>query len=48
MPKIDWNSMIESTTSEYPLFLEMLTKMAMNKLLPHPPINLEIFFTVCL
>ena len=26
MPKIDWNSMTESTTSEYPLFLEMLTK----------------------
>ena len=48
MPKIDWNSMIESTTSEYPLFLEMLTKTAMNKLLLHPPINLEIFSTVCL
>ena len=26
MPKIDWKSMTESTTSEYPLFLEMLTK----------------------
>ena len=26
MPKIDWNSMTEITTSEYPSFLEMLTK----------------------
>ena len=26
VPKIDWNSMTGSTTSEYPLFLEMLTK----------------------
>ena len=26
MPKMDWNSMTESTTSEYPLFLKMLTK----------------------
>ena len=25
MPKIDWNSMTENTTSEYPLFLKMLT-----------------------
>ena len=26
MPNIDWNSMTESTTSEYPLFLELITK----------------------
>ena len=36
MPKIDWNSMTESTTSEYPLFLEMLTKNGYEQIITSP------------
>ena len=36
MPKIDWNSMTESTTSEYPLFLEMLTKKGYEQIITSP------------
>ena len=36
MPKINWNSMIESTTSEYPLFLEMLTKNGYEQIITSP------------
>ena len=36
MPKIDWNSMNESTTSEYPLFLEMLTKNGYEQIITSP------------
>ena len=36
MPKINWNSMTESTTSEYPLFLEMLTKNGYEQIITSP------------
>ena len=36
MPKIDWNSMTESNTSEYPLFLEMLTKNGYEQTITSP------------
>ena len=36
MPKIGWNSMTESTTSEYPLFLEMLTKTGFEQIITSP------------
>ena len=36
MPKIDWNSMTENTTSEYPLFLEMLTKNGYEQIITSP------------
>ena len=36
MPKIDWNSMTESTTSEYPFFLEMLTKNGYEQIITSP------------
>ena len=36
MPKIDWNSMTESTTSEYPLFLEMLTRNGYEQIITSP------------
>ena len=36
MPKIDWNSMTESTTSEYPLFLEMFTKNGYEQIITSP------------
>ena len=36
MPKIDWNSMTEGTTSEYPLFLEMLTKNGYEQIITSP------------
>ena len=36
MPKIDSNSMTENTTSEYPLFLEMLTKNGYEEIITSP------------
>ena len=36
MPKTDWNSMTESTTSEYPLFLEMLNKNGYEQIITSP------------
>ena len=36
MPKIDWNSMTESTTSEVPLFLEMLTRNGFEQIITSP------------
>ena len=36
MPKLDWNSMTESTTSEYPLFLEMSTKNGYEQIITSP------------
>ena len=36
MPKIDWNSMTESTTSEYPLFFELLTKNGYEQIITSP------------
>ena len=36
MPKIKWNSMTESTTSEYPLFLEMLTENGYEQIITSP------------
>ena len=36
MPKIVWNSMTESTNSEYPLILEMLTKNGFEQIITSP------------
>ena len=36
MPKIDWNNMTESTTSEYPFFLEMLSKSGYEQIITSP------------
>ena len=36
MTKIDWNSVTESTTSEYPLFLEILTKNGYEQIITSP------------
>ena len=36
MPKIDWNSMTENTTSEYHFFLEMLTKNGYEQIIASP------------
>ena len=48
MTKIGWNSMTENTTSEYPLFLEMLTKNGYEQIITSLTHQSGKISTVCL